>query len=71
MIIEIKRGEVRTWSIIKNVAVAVDALLDGRSYEVERRSRSQRDSSSGNKVQPSLVSIVLLTDMAATTSNAY
>lgn len=55
MIIEIKRGEVRTWSIIKNVAVAVDALLDGRSYEVERRSRSQRDSSSGNKVQPSLV----------------
>eukprot|EP00904_Undaria_pinnatifida_P009099 jgi/Undpi1/5319/HiC_scaffold_2.g00600.m1 len=49
MIIEIKRGEVGTWTIIKNVAVAVDALLEGDGYEVERRSRSERDSQSGNK----------------------
>ncbi|CAM9119546.1 unnamed protein product, partial [Laminaria digitata] len=39
MVIEIKRGEVGMWSIIKNVAVAVDGLLSGGSYEVERRSR--------------------------------
>lgn len=52
MVIEIKRGEVGTWSIIKNVAVAVDALLEGDSYEVERRSRSERDSQPGNKVRP-------------------
>lgn len=51
MIIEIKRGEVGTWTIIKNVAVAVDALLEGDGYEVERRSRSERDSQSGNKVR--------------------
>lgn len=51
MIIEIKRGEVGTWSIIKNVAVAVDALLDGGDYAVERRSRSERDSHVGAKVR--------------------
>lgn len=50
MVIEIKRGEVGAWSIIRNVAVAVDALLKGGSYEVERRSRSKRDSQSGSKV---------------------
>lgn len=55
MVIEIKRGEVGTWSIIKNVAVAVDALLEGGSYEVERRSRSERDSQPGNKVRPVFV----------------
>ena len=52
MAIEIKRGEVGTWTIIRNVAVAVDALLEGVSYEVERRSRSDRDPQSANKVWP-------------------
>ena len=52
MVIEIKPGEVGTWSIIRNVAVAVDALLERGSYEVERRSRSERDSQAGNKVWP-------------------
>ncbi|CAM9127917.1 unnamed protein product [Laminaria digitata] len=49
MVIEIKRGEVGAWSIIRNVAIAVDALLEGGSYEVERRSRTDRGSESENK----------------------
>lgn len=51
MVIELKRGEVGTWSVIRNVVVAVDALLGGGSYEVERRSRAERDLRPGNKVR--------------------
>ncbi|CAM9768499.1 unnamed protein product, partial [Laminaria digitata] len=38
-IVEVKCGKTATWSVIRNVAVAVDALLSGDSYEVERRTR--------------------------------
>ncbi|CAM9232289.1 unnamed protein product, partial [Laminaria digitata] len=38
-IVEVKCGKAATWSIIRNVGVAVDALLSGDSYEVERRTR--------------------------------
>lgn len=60
MVIEIKRGEVGTWSIIKNVAVAVDSLQGGGSYEVERRSRSERDSERKSEVRPLLVCVVIV-----------
>lgn len=49
-IIELKRGDVNEWSIIKDVAAAVDALLSGDSYEVERRTRLKQDSQLGQKV---------------------
>ncbi|CAM9727469.1 unnamed protein product, partial [Laminaria digitata] len=51
MVVEITRGEVGKWTIIRNVAVAVDALLSGGSYEVERRTRSKHDSHSATKVR--------------------
>ncbi|CAM9142728.1 unnamed protein product [Laminaria digitata] len=49
-IIELKRGDVNQWSIIKDVGAAVDALLSGRYYEVERRMRLKQDSQLQNKV---------------------
>lgn len=39
MVIELQRGEVQTWSIVRNVGPVVDALLSGLSYTVERRTR--------------------------------
>lgn len=43
MVIELKRGDVNEWSIIRDVGAAVDALLSGASYDVERRTRLKRD----------------------------
>ena len=38
------------WSIIKDVAAAVDSLLSGGSYEVERRTRLKQDLQLEHKV---------------------
>ncbi|CAM9630428.1 unnamed protein product [Laminaria digitata] len=43
MIIELTPEHVEEWSIIKDVSAAVDALLSGRSYQVERRTRLKQD----------------------------
>ena len=32
VIVEVERGEVCTWSIVRNVDLAVDAILDGKPY---------------------------------------
>ncbi|CAM9581477.1 unnamed protein product, partial [Hapterophycus canaliculatus] len=37
MVIELERGKVNTWSIVRNVDVAVDAILSGNPYKVEQR----------------------------------
>lgn len=50
MIIELQRGKVNTWSVIRNVGSAVDALLSGNSYEVERRTTIAHDSDTTAKV---------------------
>lgn len=50
-IIELKRGDVNEWSIIRDVGAAVDALLSGRSYTVERRRRLTQDSKFEHKVR--------------------
>lgn len=50
MVIELQRGKVNTWSIIRNVAHAVDALLSQQPYDVERRTRLG-DTSGGGKVR--------------------
>lgn len=39
MIIQLKRGEVNTWTIIPNTGQAVDAILKGEAYDVQRRFR--------------------------------
>eukprot|EP00904_Undaria_pinnatifida_P009091 jgi/Undpi1/5311/HiC_scaffold_2.g00592.m1 len=49
-IIELKRGDVNEWRIIRDVGAAVDALLSGGSYEVERRTRLTQDSMPEHKV---------------------
>lgn len=38
-IIQLKRGKVNTWTIIQNVGLAVDNLLNGEAYDVQRRVR--------------------------------
>ncbi len=43
-IVELERGEVETWRVVKNVDVAVDAILDRKPYKVEKRTRIPRDS---------------------------
>lgn len=37
VIVEVERGEACAWSIVRNAGLAVDAILDGKPYEVERR----------------------------------
>eukprot|EP00752_Nemacystus_decipiens_P003801 g3497.t1 len=37
VVVEVERGNVCTWSIVRNVDLAVDAILDGKPYEVEKR----------------------------------
>lgn len=39
MIIELQRGKLNTWLLVRNVAPAVDDLLRRGSYGVERRTR--------------------------------
>ncbi|CAN0009493.1 unnamed protein product, partial [Hapterophycus canaliculatus] len=36
-VVELERGRVNTWSIVRNVDVAVDAVLSEKPYKVERR----------------------------------
>ena len=45
VIVEITRGKFHEMSIVKDVGKAVDAILDGSDYNVEKRSRnpSQKD----------------------------
>ncbi|CAN0180687.1 unnamed protein product, partial [Ectocarpus fasciculatus] len=38
-IVELERGQVNKWTIVRNVGPAVDAILSGKSYEVEQRTR--------------------------------
>lgn len=63
MVIELRRGEVNEWSIVRNVVHAADALLSQQSYEVERRTRLV-DASVGGKVSS------LTTDSVGSTLNA-
>lgn len=37
-VIELQRGEVDTWTAIRNTGVAVDAILNKMAYHVERLS---------------------------------
>lgn len=37
VIVEVERGEVCSWTIVRNVDLAVDAILDRRPYQVEKR----------------------------------
>ncbi|CAN0111239.1 unnamed protein product [Ascophyllum nodosum] len=48
-IIQLQRSEVNTWSVVRNVAPAVDALLNGGTYEVERRTRIVDDEHKGSE----------------------
>jgi len=45
VIVEVTRGKFHEWNIVKDTGKAVDAILDGSNYDVERRSRnpSQKD----------------------------
>lgn len=51
VVIELTSENVDEWSIVRNVGGAVDALLSGRSYPVERRTRVNHDSRSAYKVR--------------------
>lgn len=42
-IIQLKRGEVNTWTIIQNTGLAVDAILNGEPYDVQRRVRIENE----------------------------
>lgn len=43
MVVELERGKVNTWSIVRNVDVAVDAILCGNPYKVEQRTSIPHD----------------------------
>lgn len=38
-VIQLQPGDLNTWSVVRNVAPAVDGLLSGDTYDVERRTR--------------------------------
>ena len=40
VVVELRRGVLDEWLLVPDVAIAVDNILDGREYKVERRSRS-------------------------------
>lgn len=42
-LIELQHGEMNTWTVVRNVFHAVDALLGKKPYEVERRTRIAED----------------------------
>lgn len=42
-VIELQRGKVNTWTIIQNVGLAVDDILENRPYGVQRRIRIEDD----------------------------
>lgn len=44
MVVELERGQVHTWSVIKSVGLAVDCLLKGGKYKVEKRVRLETKS---------------------------
>ncbi|CAM9105391.1 unnamed protein product, partial [Scytosiphon promiscuus] len=43
-VVELERGKVNTWSIVRNVDVAVDAIMSGKPYKVEQRTGIPQDS---------------------------
>lgn len=43
-IVELERGQVNKWTIVRNVDLAVDAILSGKPYKVEQRTRIPHDS---------------------------
>ena len=52
MVVELERGQVHTWSVIKSVGLAVDCLLKGGKYKVEKRVRLEtksEDSDDGSR----------------------
>lgn len=50
-VVELERGKVNTWSIVRNVDVAVDAVLSGIPYKVEKRTSIPRDSARSEEVK--------------------
>ncbi|OQR83419.1 hypothetical protein ACHHYP_14738 [Achlya hypogyna] len=40
VIVELRRGEYKTWRLVMDAAAAVDAILDGQSYEAQVRRRT-------------------------------
>lgn len=48
--LELERGQGKTWTIIKNVDLAVDAILDKKPYTVEKRTRIPRNSGLNREV---------------------
>ncbi|CAM9303322.1 unnamed protein product [Ectocarpus sp. 13 AM-2016] len=43
-IVALERGQVNKWTIVRNVDLAVDAILSGKPYKVEQRTRIPHDS---------------------------
>lgn len=39
IVIELERGQVQSWSVIKSVGLAVDSILESGKYKVEKRVR--------------------------------
>lgn len=37
VVVEVERGDLCTWSVVRNVDLVVDAILDGKPYQVEKR----------------------------------
>ncbi|CAN0522990.1 unnamed protein product, partial [Scytosiphon promiscuus] len=51
-VVELERGKVNTWSIVRNVDVAVDAIMSGKPYKVEQRTGIPQDSALRLEVYP-------------------
>lgn len=54
-VIQLQPGDVNTWSVVRNVAPAVDRLLSGDTYDVEQRTRLVDDEHQQVTILASLV----------------